>query len=163
MPDLTQVYGEHCKVEQVLVRAFGFERVFVRAGANALLRAAIDAYGVGYPVHSFGAFNCRMTTGGTSWSAHAWAAAVDINPAQNPYSSKGVLRTDMPDALVAAFTLDNHAPVLAVQRGRRWIYRPRPRFELQGGDRVISIGPEEGVGELEGLASAPAPAFDAQG
>jgi len=53
--------------------------------------------------------------------------------------------------------------VLAVQRGRRWIYRPRPRFELQGGDRVISIGPEEGVGELEGLAGAPAPAFDAQG
>ena len=104
MPDLTEVYGEHCKVEQVLVRAFGFERVFVRAGANALLRAAIDAYAVGYPVHSFGAFNCRMTTGGTSWSAHAWAAAVDINPSQNPYSSKGLLRTDMPDAFVAAFT-----------------------------------------------------------
>src|SRR5947207_2804626 len=38
MPDLTQVYGEHCKVEQVLVRAFGFERVFVRAGANAAWR-----------------------------------------------------------------------------------------------------------------------------
>jgi uncharacterized protein with PhoU and TrkA domain len=52
--------------------------------------------------------------------------------------------------------------VLAVQRGRRWIYRPRPRFELQGGDRVISIGPEEGVGELDSLATAPAPAFDAQ-
>src|SRR5262249_47974336 len=33
--------------------------------------------------------------------------------------------------------------VLAVQRGRRWIYRPRPRFELQAGDRVISVGPEE--------------------
>jgi uncharacterized protein with PhoU and TrkA domain len=52
--------------------------------------------------------------------------------------------------------------VLAVQRGRRWIYRPRPRFELHGGDRVISVGPEEGVGELYSLAIAPAPA-DAAG
>jgi uncharacterized protein with PhoU and TrkA domain len=46
--------------------------------------------------------------------------------------------------------------VLAVQRGRRWIYRPRPRFELEAGDRVISIGPEDGVGELEALCRAPA-------
>ena len=49
--------------------------------------------------------------------------------------------------------------VLAVQRGRRWIYRPRPRFELQAGDRVISIGPEEGAAELEALCRAPAPAL----
>jgi uncharacterized protein with PhoU and TrkA domain len=49
--------------------------------------------------------------------------------------------------------------VLAVQRGRRWIYRPRPRFELESGDRVISIGPEEGVPELEALCRAPAPAY----
>jgi uncharacterized protein with PhoU and TrkA domain len=48
--------------------------------------------------------------------------------------------------------------VLALQRGRRWIYRPRPRFELQGGDRVISIGPEEGAAELEALCTAPQPA-----
>jgi uncharacterized protein with PhoU and TrkA domain len=46
--------------------------------------------------------------------------------------------------------------VLAVQRGRRWIYRPRPRFELEAGDRVISIGPEEGVAELETLCRGPA-------
>jgi uncharacterized protein with PhoU and TrkA domain len=46
--------------------------------------------------------------------------------------------------------------VLAVQRGRRWIYRPRPRFELEAGDRVISLGPEEGVAEIETLAHAPA-------
>src|SRR6266542_1581455 len=45
--------------------------------------------------------------------------------------------------------------VLAVQRGRRWIYRPRPRFELEAGDRVISLGPEEGVAEIEALALAP--------
>jgi uncharacterized protein with PhoU and TrkA domain len=51
--------------------------------------------------------------------------------------------------------------VLAVQRGRRWIYRPRPRFELEAGDRVISLGPEEGVSEIESLARGPAHAVDA--
>jgi len=51
--------------------------------------------------------------------------------------------------------------VLAVQRGRRWIYRPRPRFELEAGDRVISLGPEEGVAEIEALALAPAHMVDA--
>ncbi|HYU59065.1 MAG TPA: TrkA C-terminal domain-containing protein [Actinomycetota bacterium] len=46
--------------------------------------------------------------------------------------------------------------VLAVQRGRRWVYRPRPRFVLEAGDRVISIGPEDGIGELQALVGAPA-------
>jgi len=46
--------------------------------------------------------------------------------------------------------------VLAVQRGRRWIYRPRPGVGLEAGDRVISIGPEEGLAELESLTRAPA-------
>jgi len=46
--------------------------------------------------------------------------------------------------------------VLAVQRGRRWIYRPRPRFEFEAGDRLIAIGPEEGEAELEALTRAPA-------
>lgn len=41
--------------------------------------------------------------------------------------------------------------VLAVQRGRRWIYRPRSKFVLQAGDRLISIGPEEGVEALQTL------------
>lgn len=39
--------------------------------------------------------------------------------------------------------------VLAVQRGRRWTYRPKPHFELQAGDRVIAIGPSEGGEELD--------------
>jgi len=52
--------------------------------------------------------------------------------------------------------------VLAVQRGRRWIYRPRPRFELEAGDRVISIGPEAGAEELEALCTVPAWAVPAE-
>ena len=45
--------------------------------------------------------------------------------------------------------------VLAVQRGSRWIYRPRGRFTLQEGDRLISVGPEEGDEALAALARAP--------
>ena len=39
--------------------------------------------------------------------------------------------------------------ILAVQRGRRWHYRPKPRFALEAGDRVIAIGPPEGGEELD--------------
>lgn len=39
--------------------------------------------------------------------------------------------------------------VLAVQRGRRWTYRPKPRFTFQADDRVIAIGPAEGGEELD--------------
>jgi uncharacterized protein with PhoU and TrkA domain len=41
--------------------------------------------------------------------------------------------------------------VLAVQRGRRWTYRPKPRFVLASGDRVIALGPPEGGEELDAL------------
>ena len=46
--------------------------------------------------------------------------------------------------------------VLAVQRGARWIYRPRSGFLLQEGDRLISVGPEEGEQELLVLCGLPA-------
>ena len=42
--------------------------------------------------------------------------------------------------------------ILAVQRGRRWTYRPKPHFKLQAEDRVIAIGPAEGGEELDDLA-----------
>ena len=61
-----------------------------------------------------------------------------------------------------AVATDTGMFVLAVQRGRRWIYRPRPRFELQADDRVISLGPEEGIGELESLTRAPVAAIEAR-
>ena len=41
--------------------------------------------------------------------------------------------------------------VLAIQRGPRWIYRPRARFVLRAGDRLIAVGPEEGEEELAAL------------
>jgi uncharacterized protein with PhoU and TrkA domain len=45
--------------------------------------------------------------------------------------------------------------VLAVQRGARWIYRPRPGFVLLEGDRLISVGPEDGEEELWALTGIP--------
>ncbi len=30
-------------------------------------------------------FNCRRVAGSRAWSAHAYGAAIDINPVQNPY------------------------------------------------------------------------------
>lgn len=41
--------------------------------------------------------------------------------------------------------------VLAVQRGRRWTYRPPAGFVLELGDRVISVGPDEGGEKLSRL------------
>ncbi|MGH2672669.1 MAG: potassium channel family protein, partial [Actinomycetota bacterium] len=48
--------------------------------------------------------------------------------------------------------------VLAVQRGPRWIYRPRGRFQLQAGDRLIAVGPEDGAEELDRLCRRVQPA-----
>jgi hypothetical protein len=31
------------------------------------------------------AFNCRRTTGASSWSQHAYGRAIDVNPIENPY------------------------------------------------------------------------------
>jgi uncharacterized protein with PhoU and TrkA domain len=42
--------------------------------------------------------------------------------------------------------------VLAIHRGTRWVYRPRGTFRLEAGDRLISVGPDEGEDELVALA-----------
>jgi hypothetical protein len=35
------------------------------------------------------AFNCRAATGSTHWSQHAYGRAIDVNPIENPYVSRG--------------------------------------------------------------------------
>jgi hypothetical protein len=37
------------------------------------------------------AFNCRRVEHGTSWSAHAYGLAIDINPLENPYLHRGLV------------------------------------------------------------------------
>jgi uncharacterized protein with PhoU and TrkA domain len=51
--------------------------------------------------------------------------------------------------------------VLAVQRGPRWMYRPRGRFQLQAGDRLIAVGPEDGTEELDRLCRGTQPVPEA--
>jgi uncharacterized protein with PhoU and TrkA domain len=41
--------------------------------------------------------------------------------------------------------------ILAIQREKRWIYRPRGNRALQAGDRLLATGPEEGVTLLRDL------------
>ena len=45
--------------------------------------------------------------------------------------------------------------VLAIQRGGRWIHRPRGGTTLQPGDRILASGPEDGATALEDLCAAP--------
>ncbi len=105
MADLTAAFGKPCKQgDFVAVEVFGKTIPFQRKGANQLLRAAMKAYAVGYEVFRIESYNCRQTTSGTSWSAHAWAGAVDINPETNPYVKSGPAKTDMPKEFVKAFT-----------------------------------------------------------
>ena len=41
--------------------------------------------------------------------------------------------------------------VLAIHRGGRWVYRPRAGQRLEGDDRLLVTGPEEGVPQLRAL------------
>jgi poly-gamma-glutamate capsule biosynthesis protein CapA/YwtB (metallophosphatase superfamily) len=71
--------------------AEGIARVFGRlydAGWPIRRMRLVDDYG-GDDRRSMGAdntsgFNCRRVAGSRSWSAHAFGAAVDLNPVQNP-------------------------------------------------------------------------------
>ena len=49
----------------------------------------VDRYGgnddASMAANNTSAYNCRTTTGGSSWSEHAYGTALDINPVQNPY------------------------------------------------------------------------------
>ncbi|MFL6137291.1 MAG: M15 family metallopeptidase [Frankiaceae bacterium] len=104
MADLTAAYGQPCQPSTFIqVQVFGKTIPFVRSGANALLRAVMAAYDVDYAVTRIESYNCRTTISGGSRSAHSWAAAVDVNPERNPFSSKAKLVTDMPPAFRAAF------------------------------------------------------------
>lgn len=49
----------------------------------------VDAYGGddgrSMAANNTSAYNCRAVAGGSGWSEHAYGAALDINPVQNPY------------------------------------------------------------------------------
>lgn len=74
----------------------GYGRVSVRPAiveAVKALNQVLRAYRYSTRAADTGAYNCRRVTGGSSYSLHAYAIALDINWQTNPYSR--TLRTDM--------------------------------------------------------------------
>jgi hypothetical protein len=93
------------------VRHFGNDgavhtgRLIVAANrANAIVDVFRDLYSARFPIermepidvyggddmrsmkaNNTSAFNCRVVTGGTGWSEHAYGRAIDVNPFVNPY------------------------------------------------------------------------------
>ncbi|MDH2425717.1 M15 family metallopeptidase [Sphaerisporangium sp. TRM90804] len=66
------------------------------------------------------AFNCRRTTGASSWSKHAYGRAIDLNPRENPWVE--------PDGSVAH------------RNARAFAKRPlREPGVVNPGDRVVSL------------------------
>ena len=77
----------------------------------------VDAYGGddnrSMAADNTSAYNCRTVVGQSSFSAHAYGAAVDINPVENPYvTADGVL----PDS-GRRFVDVNRAPMASASRG----------------------------------------------
>ena len=52
-----------------------FNDLLAHYGMKEIERLGIDLFG--------GCFNYRKMRGGTSWSTHAWAIAIDLDPARN--------------------------------------------------------------------------------
>lgn len=73
--------------------------------ATPLYDALSEIAGLGADmIHDFeldvtaGCYNNRKKTGGNGWSLHAYGAAFDISPRQNPYGKKGTLPKEVVEA-----------------------------------------------------------------
>lgn len=63
----------HKKVATNFVNVF--QDILSHYGLSEIQRLGIDLYG--------GCYNFRQMRGGTSWSVHSWALAIDLDPARN--------------------------------------------------------------------------------
>ncbi len=61
-----------------------------------------------------GGFVCRPTTGGTSYSQHAYGLAIDVNTFQNPYADEGLV---LPELASAYLRRDRVRPGMITARG----------------------------------------------
>ena len=57
-------------------------------------------------------FVCRPTTGGTSWSQHAYGLAIDVNPFHNPYERDGSV---LPELATAYLDRDDVRPGMVLE------------------------------------------------
>jgi len=65
------------------------------AGREDIMEEARDYYGV---------FNFRPKRGGTSWSLHAWGAAIDLDADDNTFRDHWPMKADMPLEIMEAFS-----------------------------------------------------------
>lgn len=76
----------------------------------------IDKYGgddaKSMAANNTSAFNCRLVTGGKRLSNHAFGTAIDINPIQNPWVSKG--NTDPPAGKAYDSSAERTADVIGI-------------------------------------------------
>jgi len=72
--DLVEVF------RRIYSRRFPIRRVRLVDRYDASDRASMRA-------DNTSAFNCRYVAGTTTWSRHAFGAAIDVNPVENPYVS----------------------------------------------------------------------------
>jgi hypothetical protein len=127
----------------VTVSHWGFDHrvhtgrlVVAASAAPAMVRALRSLYDARFPIRRMelverygsdddrsmaadntSAFNCRLVEGSTSWSAHAYGLAIDINPLENPYL---------------------HAGQVSPPAGRAYLDRRRWRTGMiHAGDRVV--------------------------
>ncbi|MDA3039244.1 MAG: DUF4214 domain-containing protein [Actinomycetota bacterium] len=65
-----------------------FERLYAHRFPTERMQT-VDGFGgdddASMAANNTSGFNCRLVTGGTGWSRHAYGMAIDINPGQNPY------------------------------------------------------------------------------
>ena len=101
LTDLRRITFRHWNFDGVIATGQVVVNVEVAVGIEGVLRELFEAkfpIASAMPIEAFGgdddrstmanntsAFNCRVVTGGKSFSEHAWGRAIDINPVQNPY------------------------------------------------------------------------------
>jgi poly-gamma-glutamate synthesis protein (capsule biosynthesis protein) len=81
-----------------------FERLYDAGFPLQAVRPVSDFGGdddVSMVANNTSGYNCRRVAGSSSWSAHAYGRAIDINPLQNPYLHEGTI--DPPAGIAYAY------------------------------------------------------------
>jgi hypothetical protein len=66
-----------------------------RMEASPLIRDEAEDFG--------GVFNFRLKRGGSTYSLHAWAAAIDLDADDNSFRDSWPMKSDMPLEIMEAF------------------------------------------------------------
>lgn len=130
--DGTSVEIHACEVDNIVtIKVFGNNTVKIHKEAVPFLRAVEeewleeggnDFYPIPSPGNSYGigGYDCRMTTGGSRLSEHAWGMAVDINPRTNPYISRVASLADAPGVkiIIGGIPVKYNPPILYVSNSQ---------------------------------------------